>query len=106
MVIVPLQSPGNRRTAGRRNLAGKEMIAAVGAGAMWFTARYPAMLSGGERQRVAIARALAADVKIIFADKPTGNLDVENTVRVIDLLFDLCHKRGVLCDRGGLMIRI
>lgn len=71
----------------------KEMIGSVGLSDAVYR-RYPAMLSGGERQRVAIARALAADAKIIFADEPTGNLDAENSDRVIDLLFDLCHQCG------------
>lgn len=90
-VMYPLQLRGIGGQQAKERA--KEMIAAVGLTDVVYR-RYPAMLSGGERQRVAIARALAADVKIIFADEPTGNLDVENSDRVIDLLFDLCHKRG------------
>lgn len=56
--------------------------------------RFPAMLSGGEQQRVAIARAISMDSKLLLADEPTGNLDTENGVRIIELLKDLAHKDG------------
>jgi len=45
-------------------------------------------LSGGERQRVAIARALIKEPKIIIADEPTGNLNIENGKKVVELLIN------------------
>ena len=56
----------------------------------------PSRLSGGEQQRVALARALALDPPILFADEPTGNLDLEAREQVADLLFSLGKARTLV----------
>lgn len=57
------------------------------------SASFPHQLSGGEKQRCAICRALVNEPQILFADEPTGNLDLANGRTVMDLLRELHRER-------------
>jgi len=80
-VATPMELAGHE-DASPRAIAELE---AVGLGHR--TGHYPTQLSGGEQQRVAIARAIAPRPQLIFADEPTGNLDVATGEEIVELLF-------------------
>lgn len=68
-----------------------EMLRAVGLEA--YKNKFPSQLSGGEQQRVSIARALAKRPQIILGDEPTGALDSETGVIVLELLQNLSREQ-------------
>ena len=67
---------------------------------------FPSQLSGGEQQRVAFARALANDPELILADEPTGNLDLKNAQKIVQVLQLLKAKgKTVIVSTHDLQIR-
>jgi putative ABC transport system ATP-binding protein len=87
-VAVPMELAGLEEAAARA----EDELRAVGLGHR--LGHYPTQLSGGEQQRVGIARALAARPALIFADEPTGNLDVATGEAVVEMLFARLAETG------------
>ena len=87
-VAAPLEIAGHANAA----RTAREWLDRVGLSSR--LTHYPHQLSGGEQQRVALARALAARPVLLFADEPTGNLDLANAHHVAELIFALAAETG------------
>ncbi len=88
-VELPLAEAGMDKRA--RKARARELLGYVGLGDR--TGHRPTQLSGGEQQRVAIARALANEPSLLLADEPTGELDADTGVQLLELFRQL-HRDG------------
>jgi len=89
-LLLPVELKGRPGQSDRDRML--ELLTAVGLADR--VRSFPDRLSGGERQRVAIARALMHDPDLVLADEPTGNLDLESGLEVLDLLDRLTRRAG------------
>jgi cell division transport system ATP-binding protein len=99
-VAFPLEVQGRRRM----EIAKKVYQVLKQVGLEHRLSHYPLQLSGGEQQRVAVARALVVDPLVLLADEPTGNLDPDVTLDIMEL-FKSASARGTTIvmathDRG------
>jgi len=89
-VELPLLYRGEKKAARRE--AAMKSLDLVGLGP--WADHTPAELSGGQQQRVAIARALVTGPEVLLADEPTGNLDTERSLEIMQLLSEL-NRTGI-----------
>ena len=89
-IILPLRLQGVRSK--KREQQGEAMLERVGLQGK--KTEYPQELSIGQQQRAGIARALIHRPSLVFADEPTGNLDVDNTAQVMLLFRELQKERS------------
>jgi putative ABC transport system ATP-binding protein len=89
-LLLPLELNG--RTSRNDREAALELLSEVGL--LHRAQTFPDRLSGGEQQRVAIVRALVHRPLLVLADEPTGNLDFETGLHVLDLLDRLVRRAG------------
>ena len=75
-----------------REQRAKAMLEAVGLGERLH--HRPSEMSGGQQQRVSIARAFVNQPGILFADEPTGNLDTDTTIEVMEMMVDIARKHN------------
>ena len=89
-VELPLLYRGEKKAVRRE--AAMKALDLVGLGP--WADHTPAELSGGQQQRVAIARALVTEPEVLLADEPTGNLDSERSIEIMELLGEL-NREGI-----------
>jgi putative ABC transport system ATP-binding protein len=93
-VMLPLLYDGrNHRSDAEIHDRARAMLESVGLGQR--LEHRPNEMSGGQQQRVAIARALINEPSIVLADEPTGNLDTQSSLEIMDLLHQLHEEQGV-----------
>jgi putative ABC transport system ATP-binding protein len=92
-VELPLLYNGEHLSRTERRRRASEALASLGLAER--AAHHPSQLSGGQQQRVAIARALMNQPDVVLADEPTGNLDSQTSIEIMDVFQRLNETRGI-----------
>jgi len=92
-VIMPLTYTANGLSMKERLERGRAMLEKVGLKERM--KHHPSQLSGGQQQRVAIARALINNPPVLFADEPTGNLDSQTSIEVMNMFTELNRQEKI-----------
>ena len=92
-VIMPLTYTASGLSAKEQRERGRAMLEKVGLKERM--KHHPSQLSGGQQQRVAIARALINNPPVLFADEPTGNLDSQTSIEVMNMFTELNRKEKI-----------
>ena len=92
-VIRPLTDTANNLSMRERLERGRAMLEKVGLKDRM--KHHPSQLSGGQQQRVAIARALINNPPVLFADEPTGNLDSQTSIEVMNMFTELNRQEKI-----------
>ena len=92
-VIMPLTYTANGLSMKERLERGRAMLEKVGLKERM--KHHPSQLSGGQQQRVAIARALINNPPVLFADEPTGNLDSQTSIEVMNMFTELNSREKI-----------
>jgi putative ABC transport system ATP-binding protein len=93
--LEPVQLPVHYVADSRQERRNEAMAALERVGLAQWWEHTPNQLSGGQQQRVAIARAIATNPRVLLADEPTGNLDSERSIEIMEILRDLNRTSGV-----------
>eukprot|EP00835_Amoeboradix_gromovi_P006016 NODE_639_length_5670_cov_0.131754.p2 type:complete len:256 gc:universal NODE_639_length_5670_cov_0.131754:4206-4973(+) len=91
-VMLPMELKGTLNPKERFSVA-SGLLKSMGLGQRFN--HYPNQMSGGEMQRTTIARAISNDPQLLLLDEPTGDLDITNSLKVLDLLVKLNQEKNM-----------
>jgi ABC-type lipoprotein export system ATPase subunit len=92
-VMMPLEYTAHELSEAEQRKRARSLLDRVGLGNRWH--HEPSQLSGGQQQRIAIARALVNRAPLLLADEPTGNLDSQTSIEILEMFRQLNTQEGI-----------